>query len=507
MDVYSKKRRWKIILSILGLTIIGVSLFYTNLIVRKFAAQERKNVRLWADAVQRKARIVRYTESFFGQLQEQERKRVELLANVYKQLLSENQSDYNFYLDIISNNNTIPIILTDNRGRVLDSKNTDAKQDTIKVLTGKIKREFTSYKPIIVQYLNRKQYLYYRDSQFFTELRDVLNNYVSSFMSEVALNSSSVPVIITDSTRINVLMFGNLNDIKMSDPAFVKRKLEEMADENHPIKVNLGDQGSSYIYYQDSELLTIVKFFPLAQILIIAVFAAFAYLLFSFARRSEQNRVWAGMARETAHQIGTPLSSIMAWLELLKMGEGDVNQAANEIEKDVTRLEMITERFSKIGSSPTLEENNIIKILDDSISYLKPRTSKKVSYILNFDKDKSLIIPVSAALFSWVIENICKNAIDAMGGNGIITITLQEEAKNVIIDISDTGKGISSSEQKSIFNPGYTSKKRGWGLGLSLSRRIISDYHKGKLFVKTSTLGKGTTFRIILKKAMLLSDI
>jgi signal transduction histidine kinase len=507
MDVYTKKRRWKIVLSILGIAIIGVSLFYTNLIVRQFAAKERKNVRLWADAVQRKARLVRYTESFFGQLQEQERKRVELLAKVYKQLLSDNQSDYNFYLDIISNNNTIPIIITDSRGKVLDARNIDAKQDTITELTGKIKQEFTTYKPIVVQYLNQKQYLYYKDSQFFTELRDVLNNYVSSFMSEVALNSSSVPVIITDSTQKNMLLFGNLNDIKMTDPAFVTRKLEDMADENNPIKVNFSDHGISYIYYQDSELLTIVKFFPLAQILIIAVFAAFAYLLFSFARRSEQNRVWAGMARETAHQIGTPLSSIMAWLELLKLDKSNIDQATDEIEKDVQRLEMITERFSKIGSAPTLVQNDIVKILSDSISYLKPRTSKKVSYILDFNMDKILMIPVNAALFSWVIENVCKNAIDAMSGNGEINITLREEAKNVIIDISDTGKGISSSEQKAIFDPGYTSKKRGWGLGLSLSKRIINDYHKGKLFVKTSSVGKGTTFRIVMKKMFFINEV
>jgi signal transduction histidine kinase len=508
MDIYTRKKRWKIVLSILGIVIIGLSLFYTNLIVRKFAAEERKNVRLWADAVQRKARLVRYTESFFGQLQEQERKRVELLANVYKQLLDDSQSEYNFYLEVIRNNNTVPVILADNKGRILQSKNLDPQQDTISFLTDEIKDEFSVYDPIIVQYLpNQKNYLYYKDSRFFVELRDVLSNYVASFMSEVALNSSSVPVIITDSTRTRVTMFGNLNDVKMSDPAYVEDKLEEMADENLPIKVNLGDQGTSYIYYQDSELLIIIKYFPLTQILIIAVFAAIAYLLFSFARRSEQNRVWAGMARETAHQIGTPLSSIMAWLELLKMDGSNINQAREEIEKDVQRLEIITERFSKIGSTPTLDQNNIIKILSDSTNYLLPRTSKKVKYILNFDKNNELLIPVNPALFSWVVENICKNAIDAMGGKGTITIDLHEENKNVIIDISDTGKGISSSDQKAIFTPGYTSKKRGWGLGLSLSRRIINDYHKGKLFVKSSTIGKGTTFRIIMKKVILISEV
>jgi len=507
MDIYTRKRISKIVLSVLGLLIIGLSLFYTSLIVRKFAAEERKNVRLWADAVQRKARLVKYTETLFTQLQEQEHKRVELLASVYNELLDEDQKEYNFFLDIIRNNTTIPVILTNKSGEILYTKNLEVKYDTLDFLVGNAKKEFTLYDPIIVEYLpNKKHYLYYDDSRFFTELRDVLNNYVTSFMEEVALNSSSVPVIITDSTQNKVLMYGNLNDIKMSDPAYSKEKLEEMADENKPIEVQLGDQGQSFIYYQDSELLTIIKLFPLTQILIIAVFAAIAYLLFSFARRSEQNRVWAGMAKETAHQIGTPLSSIMAWLELIKIDEANIKQAAGEIEKDVQRLDMITERFSKIGSTPSLDKDNIISILNDSVQYLIPRSSKKVIYRLNFNQNGLLNVPVNAALFSWVIENLCKNAIDAMSGKGTINIDVFDESKYVVIDIRDTGKGISSTEQKAIFNPGYTSKKRGWGLGLSLSKRIISDYHKGKLFVKSSTVGKGTTFRIMLKKNSIRHD-
>jgi signal transduction histidine kinase len=308
-------------------------------------------------------------------------------------------------------------------------------------------------------------------------------------------------VIITDSTQQNVIQFGNLNDISMSDPVYVAEKLEEMERENTPIKVSFGDQGTSYIFYKDSDLLTIMRFFPLAQILIVAVFFIIAYLLFSYARKSEQNRVWAGMAKETAHQIGTPLSSIMAWMELLKMGEGSAEQAADEIEKDVRRLEIITERFSKIGSVPKLEPNNVAQIIHESVAYLKPRSPKKISYLIDFTKDKELFIPVNGPLFSWVIENVCKNAIDAMGGVGTIVINLKEESKHVFIDISDTGRGISRTEQRDIFNPGYTSKKRGWGLGLSLSKRIIRDYHRGKIFVKSSTIGKGTTFRIMMRKS------
>jgi len=502
LDIYTQKKRSKIILFILAVIIIVSSIFYTNRLVNQFASQERKNVQLWAAAVHRKARLVEYTEFFFKQLQDEERKRVELLAEVYKHLLTDDEgSDLTFFLEIISNNNTIPVIYTNDTGKIISAKNLDYPNDSVTVLRGNLLEEFSKYTPIEVPISSvKKNFLYYQDSRFFMELKEVLNDYITSFMSEVALNSSSVPVIITDSTRKNVIQFGNLNDIRMTDPSYVSEKLSEMESENRPIEVTFGEKGTSYIFYMDSELLTIMRFFPLAQILIIAVFLAIAYLLFSYARNAEQNRVWAGMAKETAHQIGTPLSSIMAWMELLKMGEGSTNQAADEIEKDVGRLEMITERFSKIGSSPKLEQNDVVKIIYESIEYLKPRSPKKIKYNIELDPKEEIVIPINKALFSWVIENLCKNAIDAMNGEGTITVMANNESKNLTIDISDTGKGISRSEQNAIFNPGYTSKKRGWGLGLSLSKRIIRDYHKGKIFVKNSAMGKGSTFRIILKK-------
>lgn len=502
MDFYTHKKRSKILLFILALIIISASIFYTNILVNNFAKEERKNVKLWAAAVQRKADLVDYTESFFSQLANEERKRVELLAKVYNQILANNSSeDLTFYLDIIQNNQTIPVIQTDENGTILTAVNLNYPYDTLTELTGTALEDFTVYEAIEVPFSpGHRNYLYYQDSKFFKELKQVMNDYITSFMEEVALNSSSVPVIITDSTHENVLQFGNLSDIRMSEPTYVMQKLEEMKDENTPIKVSLGDQGSGYVYYQDSELLTIMRFFPLAQILIISIFLAIAYFLFSYARKAEQNRVWAGMAKETAHQIGTPLSSIMAWMELLKMRETNADEVANEIEKDINRLEVITERFSKIGSMPSLAENDIIKIINESIEYLKPRTPRRVKYDLSLLPDEELMIPVNGALFSWVIENLCKNAIDAMDGVGSIYISLKEDSKTVIIDITDSGKGISITEQKSIFNPGYTSKVRGWGLGLSLSKRIIRDYHKGKIFVKSSSLGKGSTFRIILKK-------
>lgn len=501
MNIYTQKKRWKFLLIILAILIISASLFYTNRLVNRFAQEERKNVQLFAAAVHRKAKLVKFTEHLFKQLQEQENERVEFLANVYENILDDNSSsELTFYMEIIQNNKTIPVIYTDANGQILQSINIDVLVDSNLFDNKQLYEEFTAYEPIEVKISRyKKDYLYYKDSKIFSELKEVLNDYIATFISEVVLNSSSVPVIITDSTQVNVLQFGNLNDIKMSDPAYVHKKLEEMRDQNNPIEVDFTDQGKTYIFYKDSELLTRMKYFPIVQILIISLFAFIAYLLFSYARKSEQNRVWAGMAKETAHQIGTPLSSIMAWMELLKMGQGTAEQAAEEIEKDINRLVVITERFSKIGSVPQLEMENVVGVLVSSIEYLKKRTPRKISYKLSFDTNKVIDIPLNAALFSWVIENICKNAIDAMEGQGVIEIILKEESNNLIIDISDTGKGIPASEQKSIFNPGYTSKKRGWGLGLSLAKRIINEYHKGKIFVKSSTLQKGSVFRMILK--------
>ncbi len=499
MELYTKKKRWKLILAVLGILIIAASLFYTNMLVAKFARAERRNVRLWADAVHRKLRLVKYTDSFFKQLRQSERQKVELLADVYKRLLNnDNSSDVTFYLDIINRNRDVPVIIIDNKGKVVFYRNLYPKPDTSQLyFRGKLKEEFSVYPPIPIPQTGTK--LYYKNSLVFNQLQYVLNDYISVFMSEITANSSNVPVIVTDSTQKNILQFGNLNDVRMSNPAYASKMLEEMKQQNDPIEINFPEQGKAYIFYKSSNLLTQMKWFPVAQIAVISFFLFIAYLLFSASRKSEQNRVWAGMAKETAHQIGTPLSSILAWVELIKMDESNAKMAADEITKDVKRLEVITERFSKIGSTPSLEEDNLTKIIYDTVSYLKKRSPSKVHYNILVPREKEIILPVNASLFSWVLENLCKNAIDAMNGKGNITIDIQEESKQVMVDVIDTGKGIPLTEQKSVFNPGYTSKKRGWGLGLSLAKRIVQEYHKGKIFVKSSS-SKGTTFRIILKK-------
>jgi signal transduction histidine kinase len=503
VNLYTRKKKWKIFLATIALIIISASIYYTNLLVNKFAQQERNQIRVWADAVQRRASLMNYTESFFHDVRIQERQRVELLAKAYKRMLEgTGEEDLSFYLEMIQNNTSIPVIITDQDHVVRLKANLEPQHDTITVLKGKARQDFLTYEPITISLTAElKQYLYYRESLIFTDLKRVLDDLVSSFMTEVAINAASVPVIITDSTLQNVLQFGNLNAQRMADPAFVEQQIRIMTAQNRPIQVRFIDQGTSYIHYKSSDLLMNMRFFPLVQILIIALFLTIAYLLFSYARKAEQNQVWAGMAKETAHQIGTPLSSMMAWIELLKMEEQSQqqSQAVSEMEKDIQRLENITERFSKIGSPPKLEISNIIEVIHETLDYLKPRTSKKVIYQFETPSQEPLMIPLNAPLFMWVLENLCKNSIDAMSSHGTIRIQLKRENGNVIIDLSDTGKGMPKSQFKSVFNPGYTSKKRGWGLGLSLAKRIIRDYHKGKIFVKNSLPGEGTTFRIVLR--------
>lgn len=477
-------------------------MWYTNVIVKKVAEQEQMNIKIWADAIHRKTTLVQYIEKFFDQIREEDRKRVTLLSEAYRQLIrtEDPNVDLTFYVDIIKSNTTIPVVLTDEDGRIINTKNVTFDQDTVLFLHGPLLEEFSTYPPIPARYFQQKMnYLYYKDSWLHSELHDVLDDLVRSFFSEIVINSASVPVIITDSTRKKVIDFGNIAPDRIMDPDFVERTIAEMESSNDPIEIELTELGKSYIFYKGSHLLTQLTFYPVVQLTVIALFLFIGYMMFNTARRSEQNQVWVGLAKETAHQLGTPLSSMIAWMELLKM-EDISHDAINELNKDVNRLEKITDRFSKIGSVPKLAEENIVEVIHNSVAYLKTRTSRKINYIINPGPETVIIAPINMHLFEWVIENITKNAIDAMGTKGTFSVNIEEQNGHVVIDLSDTGKGIPKSKFRSVFNPGFTSKKHGWGLGLSLADRIIRNYHRGKIFVKSSSSEKGTTFRILLRK-------
>jgi len=318
-----------------------------------------------------------------------------------------------------------------------------------------------------------------------------------SFPLMVIENNTTVPIILTDSSG-RIISSRNLNPLKSQQESYLAKKLSRMKEKNKPLEIDLGSGDKNYIYFMDSILLIRLFYFPYIQLLVILLFLVVSYFAFSSSRKSEQNKVWVGLSKETAHQLGTPTSSLNAWIELLKEGI-DQTDIVNELEKDAKRLEKITERFSKIGSKPVLIKTDLIKIIKEALNYLKSRSSDKITFELNHLKSE-IIVPLNEALFEWVIENICKNSMDALDGKGKITITVEDQNQIVNINIHDTGKGIPKSKFKTIFKPGYTTKKRGWGLGLSLSKRIIESYHKGKIFVLNSDVNTGTTMRIILKK-------
>jgi len=382
LNIYKQKQRWKLLLFIFAVIIGLTSLRYTNQLVRKMSHEERK--------------------------------KAEMLAEAWKQIISAEANDpnLNFYTRVIADNETVPVIVVDSLNHILFTR--------------------------------------------------------------------------------------NLDSIKQKNPNYLIRKLQQMKANSMPIIIALSPVEKQYLYYNQSIILTQLAYYPYIQFGIIFMFILVAYFAFNTSMKFEQNQVWVGLSKETAHQLGTPISSLMAWVEMMKIRKGD-SEMLIELEKDVNRLEKITERFSKIGSKPALVKDNVITVILTAVNYLRSRSSGKIRINLNLPAYE-VIVPLNAALFEWVIENLCKNAIDALNGQGQIEIALTDFTQVIYIDIRDTGKGIPKSMFKTIFKPGFTTKKKGWGLGLSLAKRIVEAYHDGKIFVHQSELNKGSVIRIVLKK-------
>lgn len=323
---------------------------------------------------------------------------------------------------------------------------------------------------------------------------------VNFLFEEIIEANTTIPVILTDAEG-TITGKRNLDPERENDSKYLKDKIKEMKSVNEPIEIEYLQGQNITIYYENSKLLNQLKFYPYFQLGVIGLFLAVSYFAFSYSRTSEQNKVWAGMSKETAHQLGTPISSLLGWVDYLKDGENNLpRRVIDELGKDIERLNLITERFSKIGSEPVLAQANLFEVLDESIGYINSRTSEKVSISIKQPTDfQGIMVNVNKPLFAWVIENLCKNAVDAMDGEGEIYFELIDHNGKVIFDVVDNGKGIPSNKFKTIFKPGFTTKKRGWGLGLSLVKRIIENYHKGKIMVKSSEIGKGSRFRIELK--------
>jgi len=310
-------------------------------------------------------------------------------------------------------------------------------------------------------------------------------------------NNATIPLLLTDSKN-NILSSRNIEESITKDSVQLNKLLRRFKNENEPIQIEYVEGEFQYLYYSNSDLLNKLKYYPVALLLIIVLFAALVYNFYRSTKMATQNKLWAGMAKETAHQIGTPLSSLIGWLEIMKADNVDAT-TISEIEKDIVRLQTITDRFSKIGSEPILENLDIIAETEQSFDYLKSRFSKQVVFTFTAPH-YAIPIAINQALHSWTVENLVKNAIDAMKGRGNLDIAIIDEDKFVKIYISDTGKGIPKSQFKRVFEPGFTTKKRGWGLGLSLTKRIVEEYHKGKIKVTHSEVGKGTTMQVSFRK-------
>ncbi len=382
MHIYLKKQKWKLGLFTLAV-IIGVSsLLVTDNLVKNLAREERKKMELWAEAT----RVIADTETDYP--------------------------DFTFFLKVIEDNETVPVIVADEKGEILEHR--------------------------------------------------------------------------------------NLHPARAGNEEYLQRQLETMKNKNEPIIIEFEDGVRQFIYYKDSRLLVWLIWYPWIQLLVIFLYLLIAYYAFSISRKAEQNQVWLGMSKETAHQLGTPTSSLMAWLELMKEKgyEGDM---LAELEKDISRLEKITARFSKIGSRPVLAPDDIIEVIDNTLEYLRIRAPRIISIERDYNRSAKILVPLNVPLFDWVIENICKNALDAIEGQGVVRVSVTIAGNRVTIDITDTGRGIPRGRFKTIFKPGYTTRRNGWGLGLSLSKRIIEEYHGGRIFVLNSSLNSGTTMRIVLK--------
>jgi len=502
MNYYLQTRTWKLALLVIAVLFLLGYIFAVYTIIRKISENERRQVQAWAITVQKKADMVNYTEQYFQKVREEEHRNANILASAFKYFSVSGFGDISndFFFNIIQTNKNTPVILVDEKDNIITANNIDFDKDTVKKFAGVIKERFSQFEPIeVFHYKNNVQHLYYTHSKLYSELYAVLEEMNQSFFDETADNIAAVPVLITDSTQHYIYAMGNIppNNTNENDSIYISNILKKMKSQNDPIVVTLPEHGVRYIYYMTSEMLVLVRLFPFVQLSVLIVLIVLAYLVFSVARNAEQNRIWAGMAKETAHQLGTPISSMIAWTELLKMQEKG-EEIAVELEKDISRLHIIADRFSKIGSAPSMDYIDLVPLIEETLNYLKKRISNKI--IIHFHHPQHPVCTfTNAQLFSWIVENLTRNAVDAMSGSGTFTITINEDEKHIIIDFTDTGKGIPKKLQHRLFLPGFTTKQRGWGLGLPLVKRILKD-NKGKIILKSSTVGTGSTFRILLNK-------
>lgn len=492
------KRTFVILLLAFSLLFMGLLLFSKHL-VSELQVEEKNKVSLWVGTVQKRAQLMEDIQAVFEQLDSMENERAHLFAMAYRRIIDlPGHVDLTFYEQFINSNKSIPYILADEEGHINATRNiSDAYMETINT-PEKLKKALKDeqYETIPISYLPGQYiYLHYKESNLSVRLRKLFVENFESFTNDVIQNAPSVPVIVTDTTRSEVFTFGNVDSSLIRNPEKLSLTLADMERKITPFRIKYGSN-QALVFYEDSLVLRMTRIFPYILGASILVFFIILIIGLLYNQHLEHNYLWAGLTKETAHQLGTPLSALMAWAELLKNEQ--VNpEIVNEIEKDIGRLNIISRRFSNIESQPEMQHTDIVETIRNFMDYFRHRISSKIN-IEVLAETEPLYTFINVNLFEWVLENLGRNAVDAMEGEGDIRIICGKERRQIYIDFKDNGKGISRKNMRKIFQPGFTTKKRGWGVGMTLCQRIIQSYHHGSIEVRQTELGKGTTFRITL---------
>ncbi len=492
--MYRTKQRWKWWLGFSAAFIVLLVSAYTGYLVKFVANEEKQKVELWGKAIQKRAELIRQTKKMFRRFEEEDKQNIDLWVKALQCLVSGCSDE--LAATIVGSNNTIPVILVDEDGNIITHNHfpegADLKAEVERL---KQRKRFVDASYEVNGEL-KKQIAYFDDSIIFSDLKGTIDDLLSNFISETVINAASVPVIITNVAGDSLIAQGNLQPAGIEEQWSAQQIMERMKEFNH-MQVELDDGDSYHIYYQDSLIVSSLTYFPFVLFTVIFLFVLVAYLLFSTARRVEQNQVWVGMSKETAHQLGTPLSSLMGWIELFK-ARGVEPEGVREMERDVNRLDTVAQRFSKIGSQPDLKPVDLTPLVRDIVSYMQARSRKNIQIRAEIRCDLARI-EGNLPLLEWVLENLIRNSLDAMPEAGEIRLVLEKIGNQLQLDVCDSGKGIPRKLWKTIFKPGYTTKKRGWGLGLSLTKRIVENYHNGRIGVFSSEADKGTCIRISFK--------
>lgn len=484
-------------------------LVYAQVLVSRMARDERTRIQNWAFSTQRQADLAQRVRALYANMETEERQYAMVWSFVYEQVFSPEPSTLKEFeeLRLILLRNNRPFILVDQRDTIIESHDPGIDIRFEPAFTRQLQEEYATYPPILIDAQGIVYKLYFKPSEVFFNIRDIFTSLDSSFSQETLkmVSAITVPVILTDAAQEVILAYANMDEQDFYSREALLETLREMRRENEPIEMTLPGMGDEvyYVYFESSVFLRNLRYIALGLLFALLLAILGILSLLNFAKRMEQNQVWWGMSKETAHQLGTPLSSLLAWVDYYKMkDDGSFSREdLAEIEKDVKRIELVTNRFSKIGSIPELNWENVVPLIYKTVDYLRGRSSSRVKYSIGAGPDAVMMAQVNPPLLEWVLENLCKNALNAIEDKeGEIRIQVSESSEHVCIDVEDTGKGMSKSMASKIFEPGFTTKTRGWGVGLTLCKRIVEDYHGGKIFVKSSVPKVGSVFRVILNK-------